>query len=145
MLSTNIVAELAAAMPHRTKEAIKSRRQKPEYRILVESYMVTSGVDGRGMVTYGANRPPITPGDDGRGIVPSGASRLPIDGSETGAENWQGPVREAIISLLFVGLHLSRDPPACYPRQSDRPRVHADPDRLRPTGGCCPQSRKAVG
>ena len=84
MLSMNIVAELAAAMPHRTKEAIKYRRQKPEYRILVESYMVASGDDGRGIVPSGASRPRTTPGDDGRGIVPSGASRPPIDGSEAG-------------------------------------------------------------
>ena len=53
MTSTKIVAELAAAMPHRTKQAIKSRRHKPEYRILVESNLVASGDDGRGIVLLG--------------------------------------------------------------------------------------------
>ena len=46
MSKTKIIDALAAAMPHRTREAVNYHRLAPAYTDLVKSYMVDSGNDG---------------------------------------------------------------------------------------------------
>ena len=56
MPTTNIIGALAAAMPHRTREAIKSRRYIPGGISVVNSYIVVSGEDGEDGAPLGASR-----------------------------------------------------------------------------------------